>query len=161
MQYVQQFSTIETRERIKDIYNYLQGDNISKIRAVSFYYSLFADILPYLELDTSKKFNPATLKAMEFIEKNCCEDFTMNELAFECNISESRLYHLFNEELKTTPVTYKNEIRVQKSLEYIRENDDTIETISEKVGFKSTVHFRKLFKSVTGFNPAQYRKLCK
>ena len=83
----------------------------------------------------------------------------MKELAEICHISESRLFHLFKQHMKMTPVTFKNNIRIQYAINYLQDTDMPIELICEQLNFNSAGYFRKVFKEFTGFNPGQYRKI--
>ena len=119
---------------------------------------MFATVLPHLNTASAPDCSPSVLKAIEYIEKHLCEEYSTAELAKECFVSESRLYHLFREEMNTTPVTYKNELRILRSIEYIKSGYKTVEEISEELGFRSASYFRRVFKDITGMSPMEYRK---
>ena len=72
-------------------------------------------------------------------------------------MSESTLYHLFRRYLGTTPVNYRNELRIERSLELL-ESGMSVERTAEEVGFNSSVYFRSVFMNSTGMTPSEYRK---
>lgn len=144
---------------ICEMYKMLEsGDEFSKVAAVSKFYELFTKILPTLKAAKAPDCSPCILKALDFIEKHLCDEYSTAELAKECFVSESRLYHLFREEMHTTPVAYKNELRILRSIEYIKSGYKTVEEISEELGFRSASYFRRVFKDFTKMTPMEYRK---
>lgn len=157
---IPEFSTPETGERIAEIFRlFATGDRICKIRAIGLYYGFYADVLPYLRPEPPVKYNPALVSAIEYIEKHCADDFGMDELAAHCCVSTSRLHHLFANELGTTPVKYRNELRIEKAAGELRGGDRTLDDIAGRCGFNSTAYFREIFRSVTGLTPTEYRNL--
>lgn len=155
---IPEMSTPETGARVREIYRLFKtNDRLSQIRALGLYYLLYADTLPFLTPDTSAKRNPALSAAIEYTEKNYGRDFDVRDLAEYCHISESRLHHLFRSELATTPIKFRNELRIEKAAEEIRQSNDPVDMIAERCGFNSTTYFREAFRETTGMTPAEYR----
>ncbi len=135
------------------------GDRISKIRAVGMYYAFYAEILPCLQNEPPKRYHAAVLAAMEYISKHYTEDFPMEALAAVTCVSESRLFHLFREALNTTPVKYRNDIRVRYACAMIRAGDCSLDEVAARNGFHTTAYFREIFKKVTGISPSEFRAM--
>ena len=146
-------------KEIHAMYSLLEkGDELSRILAIEKFYRLFSNVLPLLKPTAAPDCSPCVLKALDYIEKHFKDEYSTAELAKECFVSESRLYHLFREEMHTTPVAYKNELRILRSIEYIKSGYKTVEEISEELGFRSASYFRRVFKDITGMTPMEYRK---
>ncbi len=159
MQKIDALSNSDFGEITAQLHTLLEkGDDLSRIVAIGKFYDMFATVLPHLKTATAPDCSPSVLKALTFIEEHLCEEYSTAELAKECFVSESRLYHLFREEMHTTPVTYKNELRILRSIEYIKSGYMTVEEISEELGFRSASYFRRVFKDITGMSPMEYRK---
>lgn len=155
---IPELSCPSIRFRIENIYELMKsGERVKMIRAIGQYYELFADVFPYLRTETPRKYNPILVSAMEYIDCNYGDGFNMDELASFCCVSQSRLYHLFQKELGTTPLKYRNEIRVEKAASELRGTARSIEDIALSCGIKSNTHFRKVFREITGMTPAEYR----
>ncbi len=135
------------------------GDRISKIRAVGLYYAFYAEILPCLQNEPPKRYHAAVIAAMDYISKHYAEDFPMEALAVATCVSESRLFHLFREALGTTPVKYRNEIRVRYACAMIRAGDVSLDEVASRNGFHTTAYFREIFKKVTGISPSEFRAM--
>jgi len=160
LQRVDAMSTSETCARIEEIYAlFAAEDRIARIRAVGLYYGLYADILPYLQPEPSRKSHPALVEAIAYIEANYARDFDIGQLAAEVCISESRLYHLFKQELGTTPGRFHNQLRLERATAALRSTDRTVADIAEENGFHSAAYFRETFKAMTGQTPSEYRML--
>lgn len=159
MQKVCGVSAADFGNRFLEIYELLsRSDELSKIAAVGRFYTLFYDILPHLDEAKAPDYSLPVTRAIEYIDAHAAENFSMAQLAKECFVSESRLYHLFNEEMKTSPVVYRNEVRIIRSIEYIKTGYQTVEQISAALGFRSASYFRRVFKDITGMTPTEYRK---
>ena len=159
MQKIEPLPSDEFGEVTVELHSLLeQGDPLSRLTSIGRFYQMYAALLPLLKEAEAPACSPAVIKALSYIEKHCCENYTTAELAKECFISESRLYHLFREELHTTPISYKNEMKILRSMEYIKTGYQTVEEISEMLGFRSAAYFRRVFKDITGMTPIEYRK---
>lgn len=133
------------------------GSESDRFEVMARFYRFFAEALPYLQ-PAEKHASPAVARALAYIEKHYCENYSTADLARECLISESRLYHLFRDELHTTPVDYKNEMKIIASIDMIKSGYLAVEEIAGKLGFSSAAYFRRLFKENTGMTPTEYRK---
>lgn len=159
IQYVPMFSNAKTEEIFDEIYElFSTRDHINEMKAIGMYYTLYADVIPYLKSVVPTAYNPALISAMEYIEKNYANNFGIDELANFCCISESRLHHLFQSELKTTPIKYRNQLRVENAASDLLHSNYSMEKIAEMNGFHSTTYFREIFKQNMGISPAKYRK---
>ena len=130
-----------------------------KLLVLSDFYKLFSEILPVLNENHPAKLHPALQKALTYINDHLTENYTIKDLADYCHISESRLYHLFDEQLHTTPITYKNDMRIKASFVLLTTTDLSISEIAERMNFASTTHYRYAFRKTTNSTPKRYRKI--
>ena len=140
----------------KNISSDLDHDNVC---AFADFYKFLAKIIPDLDHYKPQILPQVLVNAIEYINEHLLEDFSMEELAEACYVSQSRLFHLFQKELKISPVNYKNKIRIKRSFTYLTDTKLSVEEIAEKLNFKSATHFRKEFKKQTSSTPTAYRKL--
>lgn len=159
IQYIPDFSNPETEALFDEMHELFSTQNhINEMKALGMYYTFYANVIPYLKSVITTAYNPALISAMEYIEKNYVNDFSIDELAAFCCISESRLHHLFQNELKTTPIKYRNQMRVENATSDLLHSNHSIEKIAEINGFHSTTYFREIFRQYMGISPAKYRK---
>ena len=146
-----------TKADILNISRLLTGDQYDELEAYSRFYMLLKDILPQM-VQSDITYDKALQIAIEYITAHWNEDFSVSELAKKCCVSESTLYHLFQNELGQTPVRFLNSIKINVAIEYLENSNYSIAAISQLVGFNSENHFRKVFSEFTGNTPLKFKK---
>ena len=58
----------------------------------------------------------------------------------------------------STIIRYINVTRIMNAQRKFMETSKNITDISKETGFSNLTHFNRVFKSVTGMSPSQYRK---
>ena len=97
-------------------------------------------------------------KFLQYISEHYGEDISLDSLAKSANVSKSECLRCFKASLQTTPYKYLTEYRLSKAAELLKNSDEPIGTIADRVGFRQISHFGKCFKEKTGFSPRDYRK---
>ena len=160
LQKIDALSSNDTLDTVKRIFALMQTEErVKKIEALGLYYAFYAKAFPLLESAEPQKYSPVLVKAIEYIEQNYAENFSVTDLASVCFVSESRLHHIFTEKLGLTPIKYRNQIRVERAAKDLRSSSLSIEAIAEKHGWGSTTYFRETFKEYSGLTPKEYRKI--
>ena len=147
----------EVKQNILKISNLLQQDYLAGLEAYSLFYKVLQSILPQM-VQSGIAFDKTLQTAIEYITANWNRNFSVADVAKTCCVSESTLYHLFQNELGQTPVRFLNSIRINIAIEYLENSNYPISTICEMVGFNSENHFRKVFSDLTGTTPLKYKK---
>ena len=147
-----------TKNDILQIYELLSRGGLDVLEAYSRFYKLLYALLPRLQTSESAV-NKTLQPTIEYVTKNWDKELSVADIAKECRVSESTLYHLFRRDLGQTPITFVNSIRINVAIEYLENSDCSISRISELVGFHSENHFRKVFSDLTGTTPLKFRKL--
>ena len=96
--------------------------------------------------------------AVEYIEKNYEQNFSIETLAKLCHCSESGFFKLFKKSTGVTPVAYKHNIMIQNALDLLTHTSLSVEEISKQTGFSSSNYFRTVFFKLTGKTPKELRK---
>lgn len=153
-------------ERLKKIRNrrYINKKG-NDLMIKSHAYALFAHLLrkySYKEdADTAKK-NSENLQRMElvfdYISKHYAEDISTETLASLMFVSVSYFCRFFKRITGTTSAVYISEYRVKKSFLLLENTDLSISEIAEKVGFDDPNYFSRVFRSIAGMTPSEYRK---
>lgn len=84
---------------------------------------------------------------------------TINDLAMELKIPKSHLAFIFKYNCKISFVSFKNIIRIEKAKKLIKNGHletHTLNSLAEKVGFKSYDPFFKSFKEITSTGPMEF-----
>jgi AraC-like DNA-binding protein len=147
----------ELKKTILTIASFMNGDQLDELEGYSLFYRLLRDLLPRMA-QSDITYDNALQTAIEYITANWKESFSVATLAKKSCVSESTLYHLFQNELGQSPVRFLNSIRINVALEYLENSNYSIATISQLVGFNSENHFRKVFSEFTGTTPLKFKK---
>lgn len=98
---------------------------------------------------------------LSYINENFSRDISLKEISEKFYLSYYYLSRLFKEVTGFTFVAYVNIIRVNKAKVLIEKTDQTIESISEIVGFGSQKQFVRVFKTLYGVSPSKYKSTFK
>jgi AraC-like DNA-binding protein len=96
--------------------------------------------------------------ALEFIHKNYMQPICIDDLAALCHLSISHFRRTFHEIMGTAPLNYLNSTRIDEACWLLKSTEDSILTISEKVGFNSISSFNRCFIKLMKIPPNVWRK---
>jgi len=82
---------------------------------------------------------------------------SVQDLAEVACMSVSTFYRAFRAEFDATPLEFLTEERVARARSLLDDPDATVADVSAAVGFKSTSHFIRVFKTAEGLTPKQYQ----
>lgn len=94
-----------------------------------------------------------------YINNNYYEPITLSSIANRFFISPCYLSRTFKKITGFTFVEYLNGVRIKEAQKLLHKTNLHVSEISEKVGYKSTTHFGRIFKNITGTSPLLYRKI--
>lgn len=98
-------------------------------------------------------------KITEWMETNLeTENMSLTLLAGQMNMNSTYISQLFKKELGIGYHAYLNQMRVERAKKYLTETNEPITSVADKVGFSDYRVFTKVFKSIVGETPSQYRK---
>lgn len=112
--------------------------------------SLPPDYRPHLD--------PRIERARRFVEENCTRNFTLEEVASAANLSSSRLAGLFREQCGLSVLGYRDELRLVRAAQLLRNYTLSIAEIGERVGYADPAYFSRTFSRHIGMSPRAYRK---
>lgn len=95
-------------------------------------------------------------KVYDWVMEHLGEDFGIDQLAAELNMSAVHFTRLFRASTGSTPYRYVMEQRVRHSLALL-EGRLSLAEIAHAVGFSSQAHFTQVFKQLVGTTPARAR----
>lgn len=96
-------------------------------------------------------------KAIEIIHKGLPAEFSLNKLARQTFMSQSRFSHLFKEFTGISPKHYFLQTKMAKAKELLTAGDRPIKAIAADLGYLDEHYFSRAFKKLTGVAPAQFR----
>lgn len=87
------------------------------------------------------------------MDPNC----SLQLMADHFGMSVSNFSHHFKKEMGQNFKEYIDRLRIQRSIQLLRESEETLEGIAAQVGFTNTSSFIRSFKKIVGTTPGQYR----
>lgn len=101
------------------------------------------------------------VELLSYIEKNCHERLTVENLAKQCCYSEEHFSRSFKKYTGKNFTEYINRCRINKAAELLVKTEMAVEDIFLECGFSNRTGFFKSFLKETGYTPLQYRKISK
>ncbi|WNG41976.1 AraC family transcriptional regulator [Archangium violaceum] len=102
--------------------------------------------------------DPAIGAALGLIHGRLSEAWTVESLAASVGLSRSGFAARFHALVGEPPLQYLAGWRMTKAAQWLRESNDSIPQVAERVGYASEVAFHKAFKRWHGVGPGAYRR---
>lgn len=100
--------------------------------------------------------------ALSVVEENLADEhFSVETFASCLNMSRSNLHLRMTTVYGASATSFIRRLRIEKSMEYLREGKLNIAETAYAVGFSSATYFATAFKQVTGVNPTEWKQSCK
>jgi len=93
-----------------------------------------------------------------YVEDNYTSEITLEKISSVANFSEYYFIRFFKEATGMTFGKYLNNFRVEKAVELLKNEDDSITEIVFKSGFGSIKTFNRVFRQIKGYSPTAYKK---
>lgn len=97
-------------------------------------------------------------KAIMYIAKYYMNPIALNDVADYLKLNPSYFCRVFKDETGTSFITFLQNYRIDKAIEYMKNPGYKIYQIGAMVGYENHQYFNKVFKSVKGIAPAAYRE---
>lgn len=107
----------------------------------------------------AKKYSPQVHSAIAYITKHLSLQLSLEEIAEHALLAPSTLTRKFKQETGMSVSRYIDELILSQAASLILEHKDSIQQISESLGFCDQFYFARKFKSRFGMSPSDYRKM--
>ncbi|NGM61902.1 AraC family transcriptional regulator [Sphingobacterium sp. SGG-5] len=94
---------------------------------------------------------------MEYIRKNFTHKIELGQLAQLAQMTKNSFSRYFKQKTGKTPMQLIFELRISNACKLLNNPDYALKEICYDSGFNNAVSFHKVFKSITGMTPVQYR----
>lgn len=152
-------STEKAGQQLLDILEYLSPPvTINKYELSSKIYTFIMYLLDLMTCIPTKNTPALIVKALTYIDENFTGQIQIRDIADNLHISHTYLTKLFQKNVGVTPVKYINMKRIEYACYLLQNTDLSCESISDKTGIYDNAYFHKMFKSVKGMTPVQYKE---
>jgi AraC-like DNA-binding protein len=97
------------------------------------------------------------IEASNYMMEHLDRSQSVADIASHCNISESRLSHLFQQHVGMGIQKYRNSLRLQRAKRLLATSNSQVGEIARKVGFENPAEFSRFFSKNIGCSPRQFR----
>ena len=92
-----------------------------------------------------------------YIQSNEDKPISVSDVCDYLQVSQSYLYRCSKELIHMSPSDYINYFKMTTAEKYLKDNDLSIESIANKLGYSSVYYFSNTFKKHFGISPSVYR----
>jgi AraC-like DNA-binding protein len=96
---------------------------------------------------------------LDYMRRHLNETLEIEVLSRVAGVSPSHFFHLFKRATGHAPVDYFIRIRMDRAGELLKWSTLTIKEIADVMGYSDAFYFSRVFKSVQGVAPREYRSV--
>ena len=93
----------------------------------------------------------------EYIEAHYMEDICLQDAAKQLRYSDAYFCRFFKQNFDKSFIMYLSELRIKKAQELLDDITINVKDIGQRVGYRDSSYFTKVFKRITGATPSEYR----
>lgn len=121
-------------------------------------FTCLIDSLQERETVHADKLSPFVRNALAYIARNSSDNaMRLTDVASNCRVSFAYLSRTFKREVGYGFNSYLNQLRVYRSLPMVRDGKESLQQVSETVGFNNYNIYFAYFKKMIGIAPTDYR----
>jgi two-component system response regulator YesN len=140
-------------ERFSSIYNFPNyKEYVSELESFILYINEYIKTMKDIYGDKS-----SIEKAIEYMNKNYYKNLDLAIVSNEVSLNYSYFSQLFKQHTGENFVGYLKRIRVEKAKELLKIDKYKIYEVANKVGYEDSKQFTKIFRSVTGISPIEFK----
>jgi AraC-like DNA-binding protein len=109
-----------------------------------------------LQLIPPPGIDPVSL-AVQYLVTNYASHVTLETLASIGNVTPMHLTHCFTARIGTSPIQYLKCLRMEAARRLLATTNIKVNEVAQRVGYADALYFRRVFKSVTGQTPSEFR----
>lgn len=102
--------------------------------------------------------DPMIGASLRLMHARPAEQWTVERLAREVGMSRSAFAARFTQLVGEAPLQYLTRWRMTQAAEMLREREDSVPAIAERVGYGNATAFTKAFSRIEGVGPGAYRR---
>lgn len=121
-------------------------------------YSCFMKIIDELKELTIEAEESGLDKAVKYINENFSKEISLSDVAKHSYLSESYLSRRMKKILGIGFAEYITKLRIEKSLELLKNPNAKIMDVALSVGYQDYRYFSQIFKKYTGYSPSEFNK---
>ena len=102
--------------------------------------------------------DPMLARALSLLHSDSAKAWTVDALAQRSGTSRATLARRFTSEVGMAPLEYLTRLRMQEATHLLRDGQEGLAAVADRVGYASEFAFNRAFRRVMGMPPGQYRQ---
>ena len=127
-----------------------------KVESRGIVYQLLSHFMKYAQKKSENR-DERLVKILSYIHNHINKSLNIDELAEQTCLSKDHFIRLFKQGVKTTPLQYINQKKIEKAQLTLVTSDTSVKDIALNLGFEDYSYFNRLFKKLVGTTPQEYR----
>jgi AraC family transcriptional regulator of arabinose operon len=99
--------------------------------------------------------DPRVQRAVNHLAAHIAKPFHLSDLAAHCGLSSSRLSHLFQAELGTTPQRFSEKLRLEFAAQLLAQTNLSVAEVAAEVGYEDPLYFSRRYRRAFGHAPSR------
>jgi two-component system response regulator YesN len=108
--------------------------------------------------EQARAFHVSVREALLYIEEHYMDELTLEVMSEQVHVSTAYFSRLFQKETKQTFTDYLTHTRIGRAKLLLLQTDLPVYDIAERVGYRNSRYFLKLFKETVGLTPTVFRE---
>lgn len=134
------------------------GEELIQLKLQELFIKLGRAVRGELEPEFDRQTRDAFLSLRAKVFSTAHEKWTVERMAREVGLSQSRFYSVYKSIYNTSPTADLIGARIDRAKNMLEFGARSIEEIAHALGYESTTHFIRQFKKCTGVSPSVFRK---
>jgi two-component system, response regulator YesN len=93
-----------------------------------------------------------------YIEERYMDEITLDKLSVMAAMNRFTFCRAFKKRFGQSCISYLNSIRINHATEFLKNHKLKVAEIAQIVGYNNVVHFERVFRTLIGVSPREYRK---
>lgn len=93
----------------------------------------------------------------QYVEEHYMDDICLQDAAAALHYSDVYFCRFFKQNFNKNFIMYLSELRIEKAKELLADITINVRDVSQKVGYRDSGYFTKVFKRNTGMTPSEFR----
>lgn len=110
------------------------------------------------EFSSKSEFDSRIIDGVHLLERTYLENLPITKYAEAANTNVNMFRRLFQKQFGTSPVKYRNNLRIERAKELLSEGNFTISEVAYASGFENVGYFCRCYRQITGEAPGQTKK---
>lgn len=139
-----------------------QEQTLSNYSCSALLYTLLTEIIQRISVEGSDTVGQQYMRlkpVLDYIDLHYAEEISLQTLAGLLNVTPEYFCHLFKKTTGVRPISYVNQVRINKSKELLLDNvQHEMKDIAHQVGFESASYYGAMFKKMERLTPGAFRR---